>query len=73
MTLLKVCRVFLQSSASQLGRVSKLFETVQVTFLEHLKNPSSTSKYVEISTKALFNAMEKLQIDQKSGEMLRML
>ena len=42
-------------------------------FLKHLKNLSSTSKYVEISTWGLFNAMEKLQIDQKSGDLLRML
>ena len=62
-----------QSSASRLGCVSKLFESVQVSFLKHLKNLSSTSKYVGIATKALFNAMEELQIDQKSGEMLRML
>ena len=44
-----------------------------MTFLKHLKNLSSTSKYVEISTWALFNAMEKLQTDQKSGDLLRML
>ena len=44
-----------------------------MTFLKHLKDLSSTSKYVEISTKALFNAMEELQIDQKSGELLRMI
>ena len=30
-------------------------------------------KYLEISAWALFNAMEELQIDQKSGEVLRML
>ena len=53
--------------------VSKLFESVQVTFLKHLKNLSSTSKYVGIATKALFNAMEELQIDQKSGDLLRKL
>ena len=44
-----------------------------MNFLKHLKNLSSTSKYVEISTGALFNAMEKLQIDQKSGDLLRVL
>ena len=62
-----------QSSASRLGCISKLFESVQMTFLRHLKNLSSTSKYVEISTWALFNAMQKLQINQKSGDLLRML
>ena len=38
--------------------------------MKHLKNLSSASKYVEISTKALFNAMEELQIDQKFGVFL---
>ena len=38
-----------------------------------LKNQSPCFKYVEISTEALFNAMEKLQIDQKSGDLLRVL
>ena len=42
-----------------------------MTFLKHLKNLSSTSKYVGIATKALFNAMEKLQIDQEVGVFLR--
>ena len=44
-----------------------------MTFLKHLKNLSSTSKYVGISTWALFNAMEELQIDEKSGVLLKML
>ena len=56
-----------------MGCVSKLFESVQMTFLKHLKNLSSTSKYVEISTKALFNAMEELQIDEESEVLLKML
>ena len=62
-----------QISSSRLGCVSKLFESVQVAFLKHLKNLSSTLKYVGVATKALFNAMEELQIDQNSGEVLRML
>ena len=54
-----------QSSASRLGCISKVFERFQMNFMKHLKNLSSTSKYVEISIWALFNAMEELQIDQK--------
>ena len=41
--------------------------------MKHLKNLSSTSKYVGIATKALLNAMEELQIDQKFGVFLRVL
>ena len=44
-----------------------------MNFMKHLKNLSSTSKYVEISIWALFNAMEELQIDQKFGVFLRVL
>ena len=51
----------------------KAFRKLSGDFLKHLKNLSSTSKYVGIATKALINAIEELHIDQKSVDLLRVL
>ena len=48
-----------------MGHILKLFEAFWRAFLKSLKNQSPRLKYVEISTEALFKAIEWLQPSQK--------
>ena len=67
------CIEYFSELSESIGMHFEAFWKRSDAFLKHLKNLSSTSKYVEISTWALFNAMEELQINDTFRVFLKVL